>query len=750
MSGTKQGRSAKGTSKDPRGEGRLRPRGEKPEEATRDQGRMVRLNECLLGFGADPTENINRLVALCGRELQATCALYNRLEGSHLCALGRWNAPADLPLADTAEGHICFDVVRRNAPDVCVIRHLPQTAYAETDPNVRRYGLQTYVGKTVSFAGTGVGSLCVVYREDRVPDAGDLQLLEIVASAIGVEEARLRSIGDLQRRTQQLEAIRTISAETTRELDLRTVLQLIGRRLSEQVGYGRGGVCLWDEAAQRLIPHTVLDLPDRERFGLQLGKGVAGRVAERREGLIVNDYRTWPGAPPEVLVRSKVTAMMAEPLLYRDRLVGVIHMDTEEPGVAFTEADRELLRLFASQAAIAIEHARLFHAQQQAYQDLQRAQEELVRTEKLRALGQMSAGIAHDLNNKLAIILGQAELLRLRWRMPGTQERFQALEAAVLEAAEVVRRLHEFARQEETAELVPLSLRDAVQEAMELTRPRWEDEPQQRGVKIRVEMAVDRLPPILGRAAELREALTTLIFNAADAMPDGGTLSFAGRTDSSGVILAVADTGHGMPEDVRQRAFEPFFTTKGRKGSGLGLSMAYSIMRRHGGNISLDSVPGQGTTVTLRFQPAPPEDAGSAHAGLTFPARRLLVIDDETAVRRTLVELLRDAGHTVAEADSGSAGLACLAEGSVDCVITDLGMPGMSGWDVAQRVKAMDPRLPVLLLTGWGQQVSPAAPGRACVDRVLGKPIQSGELRRVIAELTASLGEDQAGATAEG
>jgi signal transduction histidine kinase/ActR/RegA family two-component response regulator len=701
---------------------------------------MARLNQCLLSFGADPAENINRLVALCGLELRATCALYNRLEGVQLCALGRWNAPADLPLAEAAEGHICFDVVRRNAPDACVIRHLPRTAYAKTDPNVRRYGLQTYVGKTVSFAGTGVGSLCVVYREDHMPDAGDLRLLEIVASAIGVEEARLRSIGDLQRRTQQLEAIRTISAEITRELELRTVLQLIGRRLSEQVGHGRGGVCLWDESAQRLIPHTVLDLPDRERFGVALGQGVAGRVAERREGLIVNDYRTWPGAPPEVLVRTKITAMMAEPLVNRDRLVGVIHMDTEDPEVAFTEADRELLRLFANQAAIAIEHARLFHAQQQAYQDLRRVQEELVRSEKLRALGQMSAGIAHDLNNKLAIILGQTELLRFRGRATEVQEACQALGAAAVEAAEVVRRLHEFARQEESAQLMPLSLQEAVRETVELTRPRWEDEPQHRGVNIQVEMAVERLPLILGRGAEIREALTALIFNAVDAMPDGGTLAFAGRTDAEGVTLAVSDTGQGMPDDVRQRALEPFFTTKGRKRSGLGLSMAYSIMRRHGGDIALASVPGQGTTVTLRFQPAPPQEAApaSAVAAPTVHARRLLVIDDEPAVRRTLVDLLRTAGHTVAEADGGSSGLACLAKGPVDCVITDLGMPGMSGWEVAQRIKAMHPRLPVVLLTGWGEQVSDAAPGRACVDRVLAKPIPLEALQRTIVELTAS------------
>ena len=548
--------------------------------------------------------------------------------------------------------------------------------------------------------------------------------------------ARKQTEKELRARTQQLQAVRAISEEITRELDLRTVLHLVGRRLSELVGHGRGGVCLWDEAAQLLIPHTVLDEKEREQFGLKLGRGVAGKVAERREGLIINDYRHWPGAPPEVLARTRITAIMAEPLLYRDRLVGVIHMDTEDARIAFSERDRELLRLFASHAAIAIEHARLFWGQERAYRDLEHAQEEMVRTEKLRGLGQMAAGIAHDLNNKLAAILGQAELLTLRGVPPHVREGLLVLETAATDAAQVVRRLRDFARQGETAPLAPVDLGEVVREAVELSRPRWEDEPQRRGARIRVEIAPDALPPVLGHAPEIREVLANLIFNAVDAMPEGGTLSLAATVDPEGVLVAVRDTGRGIADEIRHRIFEPFFTTKGLRGSGLGLSVAYGIMAGHGGNISVASVPGQGTTVTLRFQRVQREDPRRENPprATRGPARRLLVIDDEPLVRHTVSGLLEAAGHTVIEADSGAAGLASLAGAAVDCVLTDLGMPGMNGWEVARAIKARAPQIPVLLLTGWADQADrDTTPG--LVERILHKPVRIEELLRAVSEI---------------
>ncbi len=271
-------------------------------------------------------------------------------------------------------------------------------------------------------------------------------------------------------------------------------------------------------------------------------------------------------------------------------------------------------------------------------------------------------------------------------------------------------------------------------------------------VQVRTELPdSDGLPLILGQPTEIREALTNLILNAVDAMPQGGTLILSGRPvsgikgrgpsptpDPRFVELSVTDTGVGMAEEIRRRVFEPFFTTKGVQGTGLGLSVVYGIMERHGGRIAVTTTPGRGTTVTLRFQAAPPS------TGLPEPkstprrvsSRRLLVIDDEPVVRKTLVALLRTVGHTVTEAAGGAEGLARLMEGPVDCELTDLGMPELTGWDVARAVKAHAPELPVILLTGWGELPSAEPETGGLVDRILSKPIQLEDLLGVIAALT--------------
>jgi CheY-like chemotaxis protein len=235
----------------------------------------------------------------------------------------------------------------------------------------------------------------------------------------------------------------------------------------------------------------------------------------------------------------------------------------------------------------------------------------------------------------------------------------------------------------------------------------------------------------------MREALTNLIFNAVDAMPQGGILTLAGSATSDEVSLAITDTGVGMTEEVCARVFEPFFTTKGLQGSGLGLAVVYGIMERHGGRIAVTSALGQGTTVTLTFQIAREAEAASGPPGLVpVTPRRLLIIDDDPMVRQTVVSLLRAAGHSVVEADGGAAGLVRLAETPMDCVLTDLGMPEMTGWDVARAVRTLHPNLPIVLLTGWGEQAAGEADHHGLVDRVLGKPVRLEELLRVICEIT--------------
>jgi PAS domain S-box-containing protein len=614
--------------------------------------------------------------------------------------------------------------------------------------HVTRYGLVSYLGLPVTFQGTLLGVLVINTTAPRAYTPQEVALLSLFAShaAIAIENARL--FQEEQVRRKEVEAVQAVSEEIARELDLTVLLRVIHSRAAALVEADNAAVWLWDEAAQVLTPQSWQGFgPWLADVRMRPGEGVAGTVAARLEGILVNDFPTSPYATPFWLEHSPHVAVLAEPLLYRDRLVGVIAVSRNEPARPFQAENQRPLRLLASQAAIAIENARLVAQLTRSAEELQHARDELVRAETLRALGQMAAGVAHDLNNMLAAVLGQAELLRLRVDDPFVHESLKILETAATDGAHVVRRLQDFARQRTTSPLATVDLAAVVREALEITRPRWQDEPQRQGRVIEVETDLGDLPPTLGHAAEVREVLTNLIANAVDAMPLGGTLTFVGSRANRGVLLAVSDTGIGMSEAIRQRIFEPFFTTKGVKGTGLGLAVAYGIMERNQGAIQVLSAPGRGTTFTLRFQVAPVDLPTREAATPTRPPvpRRILVIDDELVVRSTIVNLLRASGHTVTEAADGTAGLLLLPEASVDLVITDLGMPEVTGWDVARAVKARTPRLPVILLTGWGDQAATGAGDeKRLVDKIVAKPFRLEDLLRAIEDLTAPKGAGKA------
>jgi CheY-like chemotaxis protein len=274
-----------------------------------------------------------------------------------------------------------------------------------------------------------------------------------------------------------------------------------------------------------------------------------------------------------------------------------------------------------------------------------------------------------------------------------------------------------------------------------MTRARWQDEAQSRGVPIRLALDLAPVPSVDGQPSELREVLTNLILNAVDALPQGGDIRIASRERAGWVEIIVADTGVGMSDSVRRRIFEPFFSTKGPSGTGLGLAMVYGIVSRHGGEILVETAEGAGSTFTIRLPvgrvPAavPPRVpmAGSDPV-------RVLVIDDEPFVRDTLGEILRQQHHQVVVANDGVSGLARFRESRFDLVMTDLAMPGMSGWQVARAVKATRPQVPVVLVTGWGVEVQPDEMQTHGVDRVMTKPFRFEDVQEVVASFRGTGG----------
>ena len=375
--------------------------------------------------------------------------------------------------------------------------------------------------------------------------------------------------------------------------------------------------------------------------------------------------------------------------------------------------------------------------------ELEQTQQVMMQQERLRALGQMASGIAHDINNAISpVSLYTESLLECEPNLSArTRQYLTTIQQAIADVAATVSRMREFYRpREPQLTLAPVDLNRAIQQTTELTRARWYDMPQRRGVAIelRTDLAMN-LPAVMGVESEIRDALTNLVFNAVDAMSDGGTLTLRTRYGAGRVQIEVADTGLGMDENTRRQCLEPFFTTKGERGTGLGLAMVYGMVQRHSAEIEIESAPGQGTTVRLSFT-APTEMA--IRLDKTPPAPiptglRILIVDDDPVLLAALRDTLGSDGHTIVTANAGQKGIdefraSHTSKQPFGVVITDLGMPHIDGRQVAGAIKAVSPATPVILLTGWGQRLVAEDDVPSHVDFVLSKPPKLRELREAL------------------
>jgi PAS domain S-box-containing protein len=373
-------------------------------------------------------------------------------------------------------------------------------------------------------------------------------------------------------------------------------------------------------------------------------------------------------------------------------------------------------------------------------------EERFLQAEKLKALGEMAGGVAHDFNNFLAAILGRAELMKLQLTAHGTRDRRRStrhflegldiIDRAASDAAETVRRIQEFTRTKVEKDLAQIGLNQLVREVLELTRPLWKDESESKGIKFTIKEDLKANRPVEGIPSELREVIINLVINALDAMPSGGKLTIKTETNGRFNCLSVSDTGHGIPKEIQTKIFDPFFTTKGPKSSGLGLSVSYGIIERHGGEISLTSETGQGSTFRVKLPGAAVYRAKTVQEDLPEGNEKvsILVIDDEPEIRNNLSEILSLEGHRVTVAGNGKEGLLTFRTNHFDIVLTDLGMPGMSGWQLAREIKALSPTTPVAIITGWGSGPDLQQMQKAGVDLYIAKPFRIGDVRKLISD----------------
>jgi signal transduction histidine kinase/ActR/RegA family two-component response regulator/HAMP domain-containing protein len=482
---------------------------------------------------------------------------------------------------------------------------------------------------------------------------------------------------------------------------------------------------------------------------------------EERQALRSNPdqlvIRVGEGSPSYLAAAPGAGTFLVAPIFTTDGLAGALALGSTgrlEP----SDEDRARVRQLADQMAVALSNAHEVAERKRAEQSLQESnlrledaladvratQAQVLQQERLRALGQMASGIAHDFNNALSPIVGYSEMLLNRPEYLADKTRVaryvKSIHTAGRDAATVVRRLREFYRSREGDEVFrPVSLNSLVAEAIDLTQPRWRDQALAKGVTIDIRTDLAEVPLVSGNESEIREILTNLILNATDAMPHGGTIEFQTRTDGEWIVLVVRDTGSGMTQDVRERCLEPFFSTKGEHGTGLGLSMVYGVVQRHGGTLDIDSEVGRGTTFVIRLAPYRQDTVEESGETVEAPPRplRVLLVDDDPPALDVLHECLAADHHTVETARNGREGFEKFRRGLFDVVITDRAMPEMSGDQLAQAIKGLRPTTPVVLVSGFGEIIKVSGEVLPDVDAILSKPITIASLRQAIQQCTS-------------
>ena len=404
----------------------------------------------------------------------------------------------------------------------------------------------------------------------------------------------------------------------------------------------------------------------------------------------------------------------------------------------------------AAQAAQAEDHVKeLSHY----IAEQERIREQFSQMEKLSALGELASGVAHDFNNTLAGILGRAQLLQ-RTNDPEKLKRgLDIIIKTAEDGAKTVKRIQDFARQRRDHNFELVSIDQILLDASEITRPRWKNCAEASNIHIILNLHIGSSAMVLGDDSELREVLVNMVFNAVDAMPEGGTLSLRSRAEGESVIVEVVDTGVGMYPEVRSKIFDPFFTTKGKAGLGLGLAVSFGIIRRHGGNIDVESHYGKGTEfrITLPLAKIAEKSVDPAAVAsvleesepvvleaepLKTSLTRLLVVDDEDFVRDLLGEILEGEHCEVHLAESGSEALTLFQEHKFDGVFTDVGMPGMSGWELAREIRLINQTIPIAVITGWGEAVGSHEKKAAGVDWVVAKPFTADRIAELVRDIS--------------
>jgi GAF domain-containing protein/ActR/RegA family two-component response regulator/anti-sigma regulatory factor (Ser/Thr protein kinase) len=593
---------------------------------------------------------------------------------------------------------------------------------------------------------TVVGILDVESFSKNMFDKQDVAVLETIADLLASAIQNTKLYNDTRRKAWRLELVDQINRAISSTLDLKGVFRIVSTELNKVVDYDRINLSFW-HPHQRLFsmelsfcPKDTLTCREIKYIPAEetnLYQVTCTRKPFYREKLVLNSESN---SEDQLLYAEGVRSYVLIPIRDNENVTAVLGLEnTKDRG--FEKDQIQLMNSIADHLSVALQNAKLFSDLEEAYQNLKSTQSHMIQIERFRALGEMASGVVHDFNNILASILGRVQLLLLKLKKgeksisSETEMSLQVIEKSVMDGAKILSRIREFVKQSSDKPYAPVDLNALIEDSLEMTRAYWRDEAFLSGIQMEIKKELNSNSMVRGDATELREVLTNLLLNAGDAMPQGGTLTLITKEDREHIYLTVKDTGTGMTEEIKNKIFVPFYTTKGEKGTGLGLSLAYGIVTSHQGEISVESAPGQGSTFTIKL---PRCDRVEDKETNLIPDRggaHILVVEDEKNIREVLEEILSSAGHTVSQAETGEEGIQLFKTRKIDLVITDLGMPGMSGWELADKIKDLNPHTPVILSTGWGVKIHPSSQKRENVDLVINKPFNMQQILSNIGEL---------------
>lgn len=576
-----------------------------------------------------------------------------------------------------------------------------------------------------------------------------IEALKLFSSSAGVAIENARLIETLQQRTIELELLARLTHLSSQRLDPESISRAVIMELEKAFPETALFVMLTENDSMIISAANSLGAKSLERMGLPLKSALLrsqilppAEFEWGKDFFVANDTSEINLPFFQTVAAAGFKSYAIGLMVQREECIGAIAALRDNPS-SFSDTEVALLHTITEHLSVAFYNARLFERLQRTVDELKQTRAALIRQERLQALGQMASGVVHDINNALVPILTFAELLD-GFEDETLREVIKHVKRAVDDIVTTVQRLRTFYRPRGPAEeFEPINLNGVIRHAISMTRPRWYDMAQREGVTIEVvEELEETLPPIMGNESELRQALINLLFNAVDAVvakgEKFGTVTVRTRSHEEWIIFEIADTGVGMDEETKRRCFEPFFTTKSESGSGLGLSMVYGIVQRHEGKIEVESELGRGTLFRIWF-PLKKEAVSVKERIETkvdrVPSLRVLVIDDDPRVQEALKAMLEHLGHQPIVVENGEEGIAAFKQAleigiPFELVITDLGMPKVSGAEVSQKVKEISPNTPVLVITGWGAEHRPVH-----ADYALGKPVRLSTLKEAIARI---------------